>query len=116
MDDLKFFAGLTAITLIVIALLVYFGRKVSKAAERNAKFIGLPLYVTRAGTAFFACMVAFWVYCVGIRLLMPGSALGQYLGTIDGVAAVVFGSIMFIAIAWVISDKLGYPFAKWDEK
>jgi hypothetical protein len=48
-------------------------------------------------------------------MLTPHSALGEYLGTFDGIAAVIFGSIMFVAIAWVISDKLGYPFAKWHQ-
>ena len=112
-DELKFFGGLATITTFVIALLVYFGRRLSKAAERNAEFIDLPLYITRSGTTFFACVVAFWVYCVAVRLLAPHSALGEYLGTIDGIASVAFGSIMFVAIAWVVSDKLGYPFAKW---
>jgi NADH:ubiquinone oxidoreductase subunit 3 (subunit A) len=113
MDELKFFGGLAAITTFVIALLVYFGRKLSKAAERNADFIDLPLYVTRSGTTFFACVVAFWVYCVAVRVLTPHSALGEYLGTFDGKAAVIFGSIMFVTIAWAVSDKLGCPFAKW---
>lgn len=115
MDELKFFGGLAVITIFVIALLVYFGRKLSKAAERNAEFIDLPLYVTRSGTIFFACVVAFWVYCVAVRMLTPLSHFGEYLGTFDGIAAVIFGSMIFVAIAWVVSDKLGYPFATWDK-
>lgn len=114
MDELKFFGGLAGITIFVIALLVYFGRKLSNAAERNAEFFDLPLYVTRTGTTFFGCVVAFWVCCVAVRVLAPHSALGEYLGTFDGVAGVIFGSIMFVAIAWTVCDKLGYPFAKWD--
>lgn len=115
MDELKFFGGLAAITILVSALLVYVGRKLSKAAEQNAEFIDLPLYVTRTGTTFFACVVAFWVYCVAVRMLTPHSNLGEYLGTFDGIAAVIFGSIMFVAVAWVVSDKLGYPLAKWHQ-
>ena len=115
MDELKFFGGLAGITILVIALLVYFGRKLSNAAERNAEFIDLPIYVTRTGTIFFACVVAFWIYCVAARMLTPHSSLGKYLGTIDGAAAVFFGSIMFVAIAWLVSEKFGYPFAKWDK-
>lgn len=115
MDELKFFGGLATITAFVIALLVYFGRKLSKAAERNAEHIDLPLYVTRSGTIFFASVAAFWVYFAAAWSLTPNSALGRYLGTFDGVAAVVLGSITFIAIAWVISDKLGFPFAKRDK-
>lgn len=114
MDELKFFGGLAAITIFVIGLLVHFGRKLSNAAERNVEFIDLPLYVTRTGTMFFACVVAFWVCCVAVRILAPYSDLGQYLGTFDGAAAVIFGSISFVAIAWPIFDKLGYPLAKWD--
>lgn len=115
MDDLKFFGGLAAITAFVIALFVYAGRKVSKAAERNAEFIGLPLYVTRTGTIFFACVVAFWVYCVSVRMLSPGSRFGAYLGTAEGAVSILFGSITFIGVAWVIFEKLGYPMAKWHE-
>lgn len=115
MDELKFFGGLASITLAVIGLLVYFGRKLSNAAERNAEFIDLPLYVTRTGTTFFGCVVAFWVCCVTVRVLTPHSDLGQFLGTFDGVAAVIFGSITFVAAAWVVFDRLGYPLAKWNK-
>lgn len=115
MDELKFFGGLASITFIVIGLLVYFGRKLSNAAEQNAEFIDLPIYVTRTGTTFFACVVAFWVYCVAVRMLAPHSDLGQYLRSFDGVAAVIFGSITFVAIAWPVFDRLGYPLAKWNK-
>lgn len=114
MDDLRFFAGLAAITIFVIGLLVYSGQKISRAAERNAAHIDLPLYVTRTGTVFFVCTAAFWVYCVGARVLAPQSSFGEYLGTFDGAASVVLGSCIFVGIAWVISGKLGYPFAKWE--
>lgn len=115
MDELKFFGGLLGITVIVIGLLVYFGRKLSNAAERNAEYFDLPLYVTRTGITFFACVVAFWTYCLVVRMLTPHSALGKYLVTFDGLAAVVLGSIMFVVIAWLVADKLGYPFARWDK-
>lgn len=114
MDELKFFAGLGAITIFVIGLLVYFGRKFSNAAERNAADIGLPLYVSRNGSVFFACVVAFWVSCAAARVLAPQSAFGKYVGTIDGIASVVLGSCIFVGVAWVISEKLGYPLAKWE--
>ena len=114
MDELKFFAGLAAITVFVIGLFVYFGRRISKAAERNAAYIDLPLYVSRSGTVFFACLVAFWVCCAAARVLAPRSPFGEYLGTFDGVASVVLGSCVFAGIAWVVSEKLGYPFAMWE--
>ena len=75
MDELKFFGGLAGVTIFVIGLLVYFGRKLSNVAERNADYIDLPLYVTRTGTTFFASVVAFWVYCVAVRILAPRSDL-----------------------------------------
>ena len=115
MDELKFFGGLAGITIIVIGLLVYFGRKLSNAAERNAEFIDLPLYVTRTGTTLFAFVVAFWVCCAAVRILAPQSSFGEFLGTFDGVVAVASGSMMFVVIASIISDKLGYPLAKWNK-
>ena len=114
MDELKFFAGLGAIAIFVICLLIYFGRKFSNAAEKNAAYIDLPLYVSRTGTVFFASVVAFWVYCAAVRVLTPQGLFGQYLGTFEGKASVVLGSCVFVGIAWVISEKLGYPFAKWE--
>jgi len=114
MDELKFFSGLAIITSIVIGLFVYFGRKFSRAAEKNAAYIDLPLYVSRTGTVFFACVAAFWVYCAAARVLTPQSSFGQFLGTFDGAASVALGSCVFVGIAWVISEKLGYPFAKWE--
>ena len=116
MDELKFFTGLAIITAVVIGLFVYFGRKLSRAAERNAAYLDLPLYVSRTGTVFFACVVAFWVCCVMARAFTPQSALGKFLGTLDGVASVVLGSCVFVGIAWIIAEKLGYPFAKWERE
>ncbi len=114
MDELKFFGGLAGITILVIGTMIFFGRKLSNAAKRNAEFIDLPLYLTRTGTTLFACVVAFWVYCLATRMLAPHSVLGQYVGTIDGAAAIILGSVLFIVIAWLVFDKLGYPLAKWD--
>lgn len=116
MDELKFFAGLSAITTFVIGLLIYFGRKISKAAERDVAYIDLPLYVSWTGAVFFACVVAFWVCCAAARVLFPYSSLGKYLGTLDGIASVALGSCVFVGFAWVIAEKLGYPFAKWERE
>lgn len=116
MDELKFFGGLSAITAFVIGLFIFLGRKISKAAERNAAYIDLPLYVSRTGTVFFAIVVAFWVCCAAVRVLTPHSPFGEYLGTFDGVVSVALGSCVFVAVAWVISERLGYPFAKWERE
>lgn len=112
MDELKFFAGLTAITLTVIGLFIYFGRKLSKAAERHAADIDLPLYLTPSGTALFACMVAFWVVSVATRALRPESSFGSFLNGPEGVLAVISGSIFFTGIAAAILSHFGYPIAK----
>jgi hypothetical protein len=111
MDEFKFFAGLTAISLAVIGLFIYFGRKLSKAADRHALEIDLPLYVTPTGTALFACIVAFWVVCVAARALKPESSFGSFLNGPEGVFAVISGSIFFAGIAAAILTHLGYPIA-----
>jgi len=116
MDELKFFSGLTAITLAVIGLFIYFGRKLSKAAERHAAEIDLPLYVTPSGTVIFACIAAFWAYCAAARALAPASRFGEFVSTFSGVVSVLMGSISIIIVAGLILDKLGYPMWKWDNE
>lgn len=111
MDELKFFAGLTAITLVVICLFIYFGQKLSKVAERHVSEIGLPLYVTPAGTALFACIVAFWIVCVATRALKPESLFGSFLNGPEGVLAVISASIFFAGIVAAVLAHLGYPIA-----
>lgn len=110
-----FVIGLSAITATVIGLLVYLGQKVSRAAERHASEIDLPLYVTPTGTVLFACIVAFWIVCVGVRALKPESLLGMFLREPDGVLAVIAGSIFFAGIAAAILNRIGYPIAKRDK-
>jgi len=78
----------------------------------HASEINLPLNITRTGVVIFACMVAFWIYCAATRVLDPGSSLGVFLADVDGVAAVVVGSIFFGGIAGAILEKLGYPIAE----
>lgn len=112
MDELKFFAGLTAITLMVIALLVYFGLKLNRAVGGHASEINFPLKITLSGNVLFACVVAFWIYCAAARALRPESAFGAFLNTPDGVAAVLIGSILFAAIAAAVLEKFGYPISR----
>lgn len=112
MDELKFFAGLTAITLTVIALLVYLGLKLNRAVDNHASDLNFPLNITLSGNALFACVVAFWIYCAAIRALRPDSSFGSFLNTPDGVAAAFVGSIFFVAIAAAILERFGYPIAK----
>ena len=70
MDELKFFGGLTAITLLVIGLLIYLGLKLNKAVGKHAADIDFPLSITLSGNILFACMVAFWIYCAVISSLI----------------------------------------------
>ena len=112
MDELKFFAGLTAITFMVIALLVYVGLKMNKTVGSHASNIDFPLNITFSGNALFACVVVFWIYCAAVRALRPESSFGAFLNTPDGVAAVFIGSVFFAAIAGAILEKFGYPIAK----
>jgi hypothetical protein len=112
MDELKFFAGLSAITLLVIALLVYFGMKLNKAVGNHASDINFPLNITLSGNALFACVVAFWICCAAYRALRPESSFGAFLNTSDGVAAAFVGSIFFAAIAGAVLEMFGYPIAK----
>ncbi len=110
--DWGFVLGLGGITLVVSGLVIFFGLKLNKAVERHASEINLPLNITPTGNVLFACMVAFWIYCAVTRVLDPGSSLGVFLADVDGVAAVVVGSVLFGGIAGAILERLGYPIAK----
>ncbi len=112
MDELKFFLGLSAITLMVVALVIYFGMKLNRAINKNAPEINFPLRVTMTGTVLWACVVGFWVICAVARKLRPDSSFGDFLNTMDGLASVIVGSIFFAAIAGAILEKLGYPIAR----
>ena len=50
------------------------------------------------------------------RAVTPQSAFGKFLGTLNGAASVVLGSCVFVCIAWIIAEKVGYPFAKWERE
>ena len=108
-DDLKFFAGLGAIALVVISLLVYLGLKISKAVGKHAANIPFSLNVTLTGNALFACMVASWIYAAAVRILRPDSGFGAFLNTPDGVATIVIGSIILVVIAAAVLERFGYP-------
>lgn len=112
MDDLQFFLGLSAITLVVIGLVAYFGLKLNKAVDRYAADIDFPWHITLTGTALWACVVGFWVICAVARELRPESVLGDFLNTTDGVASIFAGSILFAVTAGVVLERLGYPIQK----
>ena len=110
--ELGFILGLTAITLAVIALVIYFGRKLSRYVQTHSPDSDLMVHVTPSGNALFACLVGFWILCAISRELTPASNLGAFLSTTDGIAVVVIASIFFGVIAAAILEKLGYPIAE----
>lgn len=110
-----FILGLVAITLPVIGLVICFGRKLSRAIEKQASDNDLALSITPAGTVLFACIVAFWIICVAARKLAPEGHLGAFVNTSDGVAVVLIGSVVFSGVAGAILEKLGYPIARKKE-
>jgi hypothetical protein len=112
MDEVKFFAGLTSITLVVIGLLIFFGLKLNKAVGRHAAEINFPLKITWSGTVLFACVVAFWISCVAIRALRPESAFGVFLNSADGLIAAFAGSIVVAGAAGAVLEKAGFPIAE----
>jgi len=116
MDELKFFAGLTAITLLVIGLLIYLGLKLNGAVGKHASDINFPLSITLSGNILFACIVTFWICCAAVRALRPESSFGAFLNTANGVAAALIGSIFLAASAGAILEKFGYPIAKKGNK
>ena len=105
-------SGLVVITLAVIGLVIYCGKKLSKAVQEHAPDSDFAVSITRTGNVLYACVVGFWIVCAVARELKPESSLGAYLGRADGVLAVIVGSIFFIAIAGAILEKLGYPIVK----
>lgn len=115
-DDLKFFAGLSVVTLIVISLLVYLGMQLNKAVGKHAADINFPLQISLTGNILAACLVATWVYCAAIRTLKPESPFGVFLQTPDGIATVAIGSILVFAIVSAVLERFGYPsLTKGDE-
>ena len=58
---LGFILGLIAITLVVVALVIYFGRKLSRHVQTHAPDSDLTVHVTPSGNVLFACLVGFWI-------------------------------------------------------
>ncbi len=110
--ELGFVQVLGAITLFVIGLVIHFGRKLNKVVMKREPEIALPLNITLAGTSLTACAVGFWVICLVAGKLRPESSFGAFVRTVDGVAAVIVGSLFFAGIAGAMLEKLGYPIGK----
>lgn len=110
--DWSFIAGLVVIFLLVASPLVYFGRKVSKHIQKHDPDSELVVKITPAGNALTACLVGLWGACVIAVKLAPNSVFGVFLGTTDGVLAVIVGSIFFYAISASVLEKIGHPIVK----
>ncbi len=111
-----FILGLVAITVPVIGLVIYLGRKLSRGVEKQASDSDRALNITPTGTILFACIVGFWIICVAARKLAPDGTLGAFLNTSDGVALVLIGSVLFGGVAGAILEKIGYPIARRKER
>lgn len=116
MEELRALLSLGAVTVVVIGLVIYFGLKLSKVVQSRAQqgdsktinsLFGSRLTLT--GTVVFACLVGFWIVCLVARQLRPESWLGAFVDTVDGVIAVLSGSIIVAGLAGAILEKLGYP-------
>ncbi len=112
MDELNFFLGLSAVTIVVIGLVVYFGQKLNKAVNKHFTETSFSMHITLAGTALWGCVVGFWVICAVARELRPESLLGEFLNSTDSAILVFIASFLFAAIGGAILERLGYPTAK----
>lgn len=108
----EFVLGLGTITLATIALVIYFGRKLSIAVQDQAPESDLAATVTPTGTALAAGVIGCWVACLAVRELEPETRLGVVLSNTDGVILVAVAPVFIIALAAAILDKFGYPAMK----
>lgn len=107
--------GLGAITLIVIGFVVFLGVRLNKAVvKRTPDNVSSPR-ITLTGTVVYAFMVGFWLICVVAARLQGESWFGSFVGSADGVAAVIIFSLVAIVVAEVILEKLGYPLFNKDK-
>ena len=110
--ELSFVLGLVTVTLVVIGLVIYFGRKFSGVVQKHAPESDMASGITLTGTALTACMVGFWVICAAARVLNPEGSIGTLLSRADGVVAVFMASVLFFGIGAAVLKKLGYPIMK----
>ena len=110
-DELKSFAGLAAITLLTISLLVYLGLKLNKVVGRRDSLFSYG--ITMSGTILGALITAFWVYFLVARgATSPQHGFAAFLRTADGLALALAGSVVFGGVAGAVLERLGYPIIK----
>jgi len=110
--DWRFVIGLGFIALVLIGLLVFFGRRLSKHVQKQAPESDLAVSITPTGNVLFGGMVGFWGACLIAWKLAPSSSLGAFVSTIDGAAMALGGSVLVFAVAMVVLEKLGHPSIK----
>lgn len=110
--DWGFIIGLVVIALVVISPIIYFGRKFSKHIQKHDPESEMAVTVTPAGNALTGGLVGFWGACAISFKLAPQSALGAFIGTMEGVVTVVIGSISSYVIAAVVLKKFGFPITR----
>lgn len=114
--DWKFVLGLSGITLLVIGVVIIFGRKINKVVLQRAPDTSMALHITPAGSALWACVVSLWLICLVAAKLRPDSPLGAFSGSLAGAGLVLAGSMLIVAVAAAILEKFGYPIAVSSEK
>lgn len=104
--------GLTAITVLVIGLLIYLGAKLSQTVQDRFPEHVIAMSITPTGSVLFACLAGFWVVCLVIRALQPQSTFGLFLQNMDGIVFAVAGSVFCCGVAGAVLAALGYPIVK----
>ena len=113
--ELQFHLALAAVTLNVVFAVAYFGIKVSRAVEKRAVEAGeAVIHITFSGTALFACIVGFLLFCVGTYVLRPGSTFGVFLSDPNGVGLLLLLTVLAAGVSAGILEKLGLPIVRKD--
>ena len=110
--DWGFLIGLGVIAIVLIGLIVLFGRQYSKHIQKKAPESDLAVNITPTGNVLFGGMVGFWGACIIAHKLAPQSALGAFVSTVDGATTAFGGSVVVFVIAMVVLEKLGHPSIK----
>ena len=101
-------------TLVAVALVVYFGRKLALHAWTESPDSDLNLGVTMTGTVLYAVLIGFCIICLASRSLSPESSFGSFMNQPIGLASSILASIFVTVIVGVILGNFGLPVFKGD--
>jgi UDP-N-acetylmuramyl pentapeptide phosphotransferase/UDP-N-acetylglucosamine-1-phosphate transferase len=104
--------ALGMVTLLVVAVLVYFGIRFSKHLQRESPENDLALRLSPTGVGLCVFMVALLLLGVAARALSPDGPLGRFLQDARGIVAGCVGLSIVMLIAGLVFEKLGYPITK----